>query len=93
MDRTPVTSKKLASIGYDAATQTLEVEIIPWKPGEKNLIYSYSPFTPERYKEFMAAESKGSHFLKFIVKDKTLPYKKIGEVDAKKEEGSAPEAA
>jgi hypothetical protein len=38
----------------------------------------------------MAAESLGSYFLKNIVKDKTLPYKKVGEVDAKKEE--APEA-
>jgi len=94
MERTKVVSKKLASVGYDPAAKTLEVEIIPWtkqgQPTPKNVIYTYSPFTPERFAELMAAESLGSYFLKNIVKDKTLPYKKVGEVDAKKEE--APEA-
>ena len=89
MDRTPVTSGLIAGIGYDAATQTLELEIITHRP--QNVVYTYSPFSPERYAEFMAAESKGKYFLSRIKSDKALPYKKVGEVDAKKEE--APQAA
>jgi KTSC domain len=88
MDRQSLKSGLLASQGYDAATQTLELEIITHRP--KNVVYTYSPFSPERYAEFMAAESKGKYFLSRIKSDKALPYKKVGEVDAKKEE--APEA-
>jgi hypothetical protein len=88
MDRTKVESGLIASIGYDAATQTLELEIITHHP--KNVVYTYSPFSPERYAEFMAAKSFGKYFLAKIKADQTLPYKKVGEVDAKKEE--APEA-
>ena len=88
MERTKVESGLIASIGFDAAIQTLEVEIITHRP--KNVVYTYSPFSPERYAEFMAAESKGKFFLREIKPDKTLPYKKVGETDAKKEE--APEA-
>jgi KTSC domain len=88
MERMPVKSALLKSVGYDAASQTLELEIVTHRP--KNVVYTYSPFSPERYAKFMAAESKGKFFLREIKPDKTLPYKKVGETDAKKEE--APEA-
>jgi len=87
MERQKLTSGLLASAGYDAETQTLELEIITHRP--KNVVYTYSPFSPERYAEFMAAESKGKFFLKNIKADRTLPYKKVGETDAKPEEKDA----
>jgi hypothetical protein len=85
MERTKVESGLIASIGYDAATQTLEVEIITHRP--KNVVYTYSPFSPERYAEFMAAESKGKWFLKNIKPDKSLTYKKVGEIEVKETNG------
>lgn len=62
MERAEVKSSLLASIGYDPATELLEVE---FKNGPSR-IYQYSGIKPETFSELMAAKSIGSHFLKVI---------------------------
>lgn len=76
---TPVQSSQIHSIGYDPASSTLVIQF-PRKgdsgpePGSK---YSYSNFTQEDYDAFMAAESKGSHFIKNIKNKDQYPYQKL----------------
>ena len=53
----PVTSQKVAAVGYDAATQTLAVTF----PNGK-AIYHYPGVTPEQHAAFIGAESIGRHF-------------------------------
>lgn len=53
MNRTPVSSSNIASIGYDARTLTLEVEFIGGS------IYQYFDVPETVYQEFMRASSKG----------------------------------
>ena len=62
MDRTPVTSSNVASVGYDPVEQTLEVE---FKAGA---VYQYAVVSPEKYADFMASPSKGK-FLNTFIKD------------------------
>ena len=84
-------SSQIHSIGYDPATSTLVIQF-PRKgdsgpePGSK---YSYSKFTQEDFDAFMAAESKGSHFIKNIkpAADK-YPYQKL-EVEEAQEQQAA----
>jgi len=67
MKRAPITSKTgMCGVAYDQATETLELAFSPRKAGEKEKVYQYTPFTPEDWSQFQAAQSKGSHFLKFI---------------------------
>lgn len=61
MDRTPVEkSSMFKSIAWDAATKVLEVEFL------SGVVYQYDNFTLGDWREFGAAESKGSHFSKHI---------------------------
>lgn len=53
MNRTPVTSSNVASIGYDSNTMTLEVEF------NSGSIYQYYDVPENVYQEFMRASSKG----------------------------------
>lgn len=53
MNRMPVTSSNVASIGYDPSSLTLEVE---FKDG---YIYQYFDVPETVYQEFMRANSKG----------------------------------
>jgi hypothetical protein len=53
MERVPVTSSTIVSVGYDAATGTLEVE---FKSGD---VYQYFDVPPRVHEEFMAAQSQG----------------------------------
>jgi hypothetical protein len=53
MNRTPVSSSNIASIGYNASTLTLEVE---FRDGS---IYQYFDVPENVYQEFMQASSKG----------------------------------
>lgn len=55
MERTPVTSSTIASIGYDPNSMTLEVEFI------KGGIYQYFDVPEATYQEFMAASSHGKY--------------------------------
>lgn len=52
----PITSGLLKGQAYDPASETLCLKFWDGK------IYSYSPVTVEKYKEFLAAPSKGKYF-------------------------------
>jgi KTSC domain len=62
MIRTPVLSSNLASVGYDPATQTLEIEFLH---GD---VYQYSDVPSLVYDGLMAADSHGSYFDRHIKK-------------------------
>jgi hypothetical protein len=56
VDRTPVDSSSLASVGYDEATRILEIEF------RNGSVYRYEQVPPQDYRVLMAAESKGAEF-------------------------------
>jgi ABC-type arginine transport system ATPase subunit len=61
---TKVESSLIKEIGYDAATQVLTVTFV-----DQEGVYEYQKVPESVYKELVAAESKGSFFVKSI-KDK-----------------------
>lgn len=61
-----VKSSNLRSIGYDPATETLEVAFLPKKEGEAPRVYSYDAVPYEKYRQFLNAPSVGSHFAAHI---------------------------
>jgi hypothetical protein len=63
MDRTPVESSMIASIGYDRATQTLELEF------KSGAIWQYEGVPQSEYDALMAADSHGSYARSFIIGD------------------------
>lgn len=69
MNRTPVSSSNLRSVGYDPGTNTLEIEFL------NGGIYQYSGVPESVYRGLMAAESHGRYFHAHI-KD-VYPYRKI----------------
>jgi hypothetical protein len=60
MNRTPVESEMLVSVGYDPVDEILELEF------HTSGIYQYSEVPEEIYRELMAAESKGRYFIEYI---------------------------
>ncbi len=56
MDRTPVTSSDILSVGYDAETQALEIEFT------RGAVYQYSGVPQEVYDGILSADSKGKYF-------------------------------
>ncbi|NUQ30957.1 MAG: KTSC domain-containing protein [Acidobacteriaceae bacterium] len=56
MRRRAVESESIASIGYDASRNLLEIEF-----RQNGSVYRYFGVSPEVYIEFMAAESKGTY--------------------------------
>jgi hypothetical protein len=54
MQREPIDSSVIASMGYDAAWRMLELEF-----RESREIYAYYDVSPEEYSAFRNAESKG----------------------------------
>lgn len=62
IDRAPVNSKLLKTLGYHPESQTLAAEFGDGK------LYHYADVSPEEYAALQAAESVGSHFLKHIVR-------------------------
>jgi hypothetical protein len=56
IERTPVRSSALRSVGYDKDSQTLEIEFT------NGAVYRYSDVPPEVYRGLMAAESHGRYF-------------------------------
>lgn len=62
MNRTPVESSNLSSVGYDPATQTLEVEFLS---GD---IYQYFNVPAIRHTGIMSASSHGEYFDAYIKK-------------------------
>ncbi len=55
MEREKVDSSMLASVGYDEATRTLEVEF------SSGTVYRYFDVPPEDHRALMAADSIGRH--------------------------------
>jgi hypothetical protein len=53
MDRTPVKSSNVKSLGYDAESKTVEVEFA------SGGVYTYHNVEPKTYVELMGAESIG----------------------------------
>lgn len=56
MRRKAVSSSSIASIGYNARTETLEVEFVTGR------VYSYRGVEKQTYEAFMTAPSKGTFF-------------------------------
>ena len=56
MERTPVTSTDIRTIGYEAESQTLEIEF------NSSGVYQYSGVPSGEYDGIMAADSKGKYF-------------------------------
>jgi KTSC domain len=61
MERTPVSSSQILSVGYDPESRVLEVEFK--RKGEApGGVYDYFDVEPEQHQAFMEAESLGKHF-------------------------------
>ena len=56
MDRIPVTSSNLASVGYDPANLTLEVEFL------NGGVYQYFDVPPHEHEALIEAPSHGKYF-------------------------------
>ncbi|MGH9891236.1 MAG: KTSC domain-containing protein [bacterium] len=56
MDRTSVTSSVIVSVGYDAASQTLEIEF------RSGRVYQYFGVPEHVYSGLMGAASRGNYF-------------------------------
>jgi hypothetical protein len=59
--RTELESSLLKSYEYDGAAEILTLEF-----QEGNALYDYLEFTAQDFTDFLAAKSKGKHFLKVI---------------------------
>lgn len=70
MDRVPVSSSTLASVGYDPDTATLEVEF------HNGSIYQVFTLPDQVFQGLLAAPSKGSYYHHHIRKA-GYPYAKI----------------
>lgn len=70
MERYYVTSSNLASVGYDAATQTLEVQFL------NGSIYQYFNVPRHIYEQLMREGSKG-RFLNAYIKN-AYPFSRVG---------------
>ena len=70
MNRDPVASSNLTSVGYDEAAQTLEVEFA------NGTIYQYYNLDSDLYEQFMTSPSKGQ-FLNTYIRN-AFPYSRVG---------------
>ncbi|EME4038605.1 KTSC domain-containing protein [Morganella morganii] len=71
MNRVPVSSSNLHSVGYDQATSTLEIAF------HSGGIYQYSGVPSHIHSGLMNASSKGQYFDAHIKKAR-YPYRKMG---------------
>ena len=62
MQRIPVSSSNIRSVGYESVSQTLEVEF------NNGGVYQYYGVSESRYSGLMSAGSKGSYFDSYIKK-------------------------
>ncbi len=69
MNRQQVASSNVGAIGYDAQSQTLEVEFL------SGWVYQYYGVPVHIYEEFLQASSKG-RFLNQYIKD-SYPYSRV----------------
>jgi hypothetical protein len=70
MNRDPVASSNLASVGFDEAAQTLEIEF------SNGMVYQYYNVDAAIYEKFMQAPSKGQ-FLNVYIRN-AYPYSRVG---------------
>lgn len=70
MQRYSVASSNLASVGYDTATQTLEIEFL------SGGVYQYYNVPENLYDQLMRAGSKGRFFHQYI--RNAFPYSRVG---------------
>lgn len=70
MNRQPVASSNIASIGYDEPSQTLEVEFT------NGAVYQYYNVPQPLHEQLMHAGSKGQ-FLAYQIKN-AYPYSRVG---------------
>lgn len=70
MNRDPVPSSNIKSIGYDPTTETLEVEFT------NGTIYQYFNVHPALNEQLMSAPSKGQ-FLNLYIRN-AYPYSRVG---------------
>ena len=70
MERYSVASSNVASVGYDATTETLEVEFL------NGSMYQYYNVPENMYDRFMQDPSKG-RFLNLHIKN-AYPYSRVG---------------
>lgn len=76
MQREKVASKLLASIGYDAQSQVLEVEFVSGK------VYRYFGIEPQVMHDMNIAKSTGGYFLKNIVQKGKYEHRIVEENEA-----------
>lgn len=69
MNREHVSSSNIVSAGYDANSQTLEIEFL------NGAIYQYYNVTDGLYEQFVAAPSKGQFFNAYI--KNSLPFSRV----------------
>ena len=60
MKRNDVESSMFKSVGYDPATEMLELEFL------NGNVYEYSGFSKQDWNDFCAAKSKGAYFGKYV---------------------------
>ncbi len=60
MDRAPVSSSTIASVGYDELSKTLEIQF------RSGAVYRYSDVPATTHRQFMDAPSKGRYFARNI---------------------------
>ncbi len=70
MNRSPVASSNVSSIGYDTHAQTLEVEFLNGR------VYQYYGVSDYMHEQIMQASSKGQ-FLNYHIKN-SYPYSRVG---------------
>lgn len=58
IERTPVSSSMIRSMGYDHETRSLELEF-----SKNGVVWVYSEFPPEEYEALQSADSVGKFFL------------------------------
>lgn len=66
MQHVAVTSSNVKSVGYDAATQQMEVAFKDKADASKCTIYVYRSVPPEAHQALVSAESVGAHFAKHV---------------------------
>jgi hypothetical protein len=69
VEREPVSSSNIASVGYDPGSETLEVEFLD------GYVYQYYNVPQGIYDELMGAPSKGK-FLAYQIKDR-FPFSRV----------------
>jgi KTSC domain len=70
MNRDPVASSNVASVGYDPDSETLEVEFT------NGSIYQYFNVPNHLHEQFMMAPSKGQFLNAYIIN--AYPYSRVG---------------